>query len=474
MTNLHTQEASEFDFNKVPDVSCDAGYGVGLSGGCTEPFPEFGLIESASIATVRQDPTPDHTGIEDHECFLNHTVYTRIESWLDQVSVDQPFDNVLFFESGKGPQLQSPSFFNGTTLTPDQLVSATAVFCFANGDFAFDRQAIQMFLSSSATSVIYWGPKVRSLPLAASLDHHFMSLPSYTSNMDGEDDISTFEYESEGFSQATVEDNCHGCDDEANSESSFGCITAAAHDKAEKTRPRMQQLDVPPACPYLSRHALKYASSHEIPAPRGYTLKYIYVYEEDPSLERIAHPQKSFQRCAPRKDASLPLRVMHANMLDASIAWPTYDKNFADIQHLPAPRMQARPPRPGPGMLQTVHPEVRAQWETAKPLYLTCISRRPDPKPALHFPFERPPDSLRSLDLLGPPSATAFDRSLQPEPLLIPSLIASSWYLGSGVVGMARRRRAFEREELRKRKERVLKPFGFLRKMLHAITRSDK
>lgn len=484
----------------------DAGYSVGLPKEATEPFPDFDLSQAlardlylhgtTAIETTRQEFTQAHIGINHTTRFLNHAVHARTEAWLDKVTADQPFDEVLFFDVTNtidDQGLQSLSFFSGTTLTPEELIVASAVFCLPSGEFLYDREAIREFIDHDAMGMMYWGPEIKSLPHAVSTMDLFLSLPSYTSTEDEQENCFSFELEIEDPSQAVVveaqDDYCGDDEDEnedgdTDSEVSFGCVAVAAHDKAlaqVKTRPRIKQYDVLPLRRISASIPLKYVNKKKGPPP------VICIPSDLEHTLTIARALKSFQSTAPRKDITTTLRAMRANMRDAPIIFATYPKNFGDIQFLPAPRMLARPPRPTAHMLQPVHPEVKPQRETAKPLSLTYISQRLDPLLALHFPFERTPGSLRSLDLLRLPSATAspcfhsLEAELVPAPLRIDSRgiwpspgprtiqsvdpnIRAPWRAVQPKLGNG----------LKKRKARaslVTKPFRFLRKMLRAATR---
>ncbi|KAL5426188.1 hypothetical protein PMIN04_002085 [Paraphaeosphaeria minitans] len=459
---------------KVPAVPRDGGYSALARDLC--------LQETGSIETTRQLFTRNHIGIKDTTRLLTHAVSARMEAWLDDVVADQPLNEFLYFDATNtvdGEGLQSLSFFSGATLAPEKLVVASAVFCLPNGEFLYDREAIQAFLYHDPKGVFYWGPEVKSLPQAASLNDLFLSLPSYTSTEGGQENCFSFEYEIEDSSQAVIEVQDDYCcdnedegedkDDQTESEASFGCVTAAVHDKAlvEETPNYVNKKKGPPPAIWIPN-----SLQHALPI-------------------RIVRPLKSFQRPVPRKDNATGLHAMRANMRDAQIIWPTYPKNFGDIQHLLAPRMLARPPRPGPGMLQAVHPEVKAQWETSKPLYLACISKCPDPQPAMHFPFERSPDYLHSFDLLRLPSTTAspsihsFVLELVPAPLRIDSKgvwprpgshtirsvdpnIRAQWR-----AVLPKLKNAGELEERKARTSLVLKPLRLLRKMLQAATRKS-
>ncbi|KAK7188966.1 hypothetical protein PSPO01_05075 [Paraphaeosphaeria sporulosa] len=494
---------------KVPEVPRDGGYSIGLLGGDTEPFPDFSLSpafardlclhETSAIEKSWYKFAQSQVDIKDTTRCLDDAVHARTQAWLNQVTADQPFGEVLFFDVTStidDEGLQSLSFFSDATLATEKLVVASVVFCLSNGEFLYDREAIQEFLNHDKKGVMYWGPEFKSLPRAASLLDPFTSLPSYTSTENGQESCFSFEYEIEDASQAVLEapgdydddeDEDEDEDDDTKSEASFICVTAAAHDKAlaeEKTRPRAKQSDVLPFHRCCSLTPLKYVNKNKSPRPP--------IWIPSSPLHtipiRIARGLKSVQRPAILKDNTTTLCAMRANMRDAPVIWPTYPKKFGDIQHLPAPRMPARPPRPGPCMLQPVHPEVKAQWETAKPLSLTFISKRPDSMPARHFPLERTPVSLNSLDLLrlhnttGSSTIHSMEADLVSAPLRIDS--KGIWprpgahTIRSVDPNIRAQWKALAKPELDgglgERKTRtplVLKPFKFLRKMLHAATR---
>jgi hypothetical protein len=430
------------------EMSCniDAGYGVGLPTGNTEPFPEFCdpswtlardsyRKEATAIDATQQKSTKAHIGIDDTVTHLiatnnlNPAEYACTEAWLDNVTATKPFEEVLFFDATHildNEGLESLSYFNDSTLAHEELVRSSVVFCLSNGEFLYDRAAAQAFIEYDA-EVIYWGPEIKSSSRAASLPDPFYSLPSYAPTEDEKEN--PFSDKNEVPEETlSVDDGDDGDeDDEAESEVSFCCVTAAAHDNTlakKNARPRIKQSDVLPFRRTFHWIPLKYVNKKKAPPSSIWICS-----SEKKHIVPIVRPLKSFQRQAPRKDKTVADRAMRVNMCDAATVWPSHLKSFANIQFLPPPRMQARPPRPSAGIFQPVHPEVRVQRETAKPLYLTCISRSPDPLPAQQFlPFELTPDPLHSLDMLRLPSASASvpsTHSLQAECVPAPLQINS-------------------------------------------------
>ncbi|KAJ4346712.1 minichromosome maintenance protein 5 [Didymosphaeria variabile] len=424
----------------------DAGYGVGRPMEDTEPFPDFNDLsrtlaydlfpyEMTAIETTRQKFTSNRSGLDNvahpraaHA--LDHDTFDRTDAWLDPVHETKPFEQVLFFDADSSIDeegLESFAFFNGETLAHEELVDASIILRLPNNDFLYDRAAIETFLEREVKRVLYWGPEVKAQPLAASSTDFFYSLPSYTSTeIDEEENPFSDEcgvvvgYETLSTALNGTECDEEDDDDDAESEASFGCVTAAAHDEAvavEKARQLIKHLDLPFRQTF-DWVPLKYVNKKKHPPPA-----ILLPGSDEKRTAPITRPLKSFQRLAPRKDKTVALRAMRANIRNAVIVWPTHSMYWAPLQSLPPPRMQARPPRPNASMFQPVHPEVKAQRETAKPLYLTVIQSKPDVLPARHFPFELTPDSLGSLDLLRLPSATISVHSVhsyQAEPVPAP------------------------------------------------------
>jgi hypothetical protein len=414
--------------NVEMDYNVNAGYGV-----TTEPFPkicdpsltlalDFHQREATGMETFHQESTQPHVGLKDTIAHLrsanalNPTAYARTEAWLDQVTATKPFEEVLFFDASHSfddEGLESLRFFNCTTLAHKELVGSSFVFCLPNREYLYDRAAVQAVIEHEA-EVIYWGPKIKSPSLVASSPDPFHLLSSCAPTEDEKENL-FYEnevpeetlpesYKTPGQLQQYDGDNVDE-DDETETEASFCCVTAAAHDNAlaeEKAHLRTEQSDglsfrdtvywVPP----------KYASKKKAPH-----LSICVLSSEKKHTVSIVRTLRSFQRRAPLMDKSVAVRAMQANMRDAAIVWPSHLMNFADIKFLPLHRMQACLSRPNASIFRPVHPEVKAQRETTKPLYLTNIAQSLDSLPAQHFPFELAPDTLRSLDLLRLPSATA-------------------------------------------------------------------
>lgn len=323
---------------------------------------------------------------------LEYTRQGRTEAWLDLLHPLEPFEDILFFDATnliEAEALRSHSFYNGKALDRERLVGASIVLSLPNGQL-YDRAAIEAFLDCETDNILYWGPEVEALPLAASSGHPFYSLPSYASTVaDGEDEPCSYE---NGLSNdqathlATLGRSSFCGDDGENdgdSDASFYCVTAAAREKVvvRNISPNLALKDLSFRWS-VSWVPAKYVNKKKGPPPA------IIISRRIANVEVAAvHPLTPFQRLS-RVDKTITLRAMRDIIRGTPLLWPTHPLQSAAMQRLPPPRLWARPPRPNLSMLQPVHPEIKAQRETAKPLSLSVIERGPDLVPAQDFPLE--------------------------------------------------------------------------------------
>ncbi|KAF1969749.1 hypothetical protein BU23DRAFT_601357 [Bimuria novae-zelandiae CBS 107.79] len=248
-------------------------------------------------------------------------------------------------------------------------------------------------------------------------------------------------------------------DEDSESEASFGCIGAAEHDETiassnavanavdtlsafamyQRTPPQtiMQFVKQVVAAPVLTttlpsrsvfvhfeRETLpfrrpfyagppKYFPKKSAPPPPIKILPsaslYRQVYVQAPGVQ--ASRIRSATRAAPRRDQTVALHALQANIRDAGLVWPTYEHNWAPLAALPRPRMRVHPLQPVASVWQPMHPEIKAILETAKPLFRTVIHSGPDFPLSwdnVEFGWEKP-KSLTSLDALRMQSEASFE-----------------------------------------------------------------
>lgn len=340
--------------------------------------------------------------------------------WLDAVELHVPFEDIMFFDADTDHQ--SATFFNGKTITSEEIVDTSMVFCKANGELVYDRAALGVFLEGEWETCVYFGAKFlmeaedleesaeqiaehnpfsAAFALAAPPSH---KTPATMQTVEHDPFSATFALGLPPNERAQPSPPSPSL----SSASSFGCITTTQHDSALKKAASLASSTLafyaihqrsPPApiktfttqvltttCSNVSTLLATSFFTHAdwsttLPFRRPFfTRPRTWVPKTPPppplDLSRPSRPRTNTWPAPiptphPVLDFTLSLRALRANLLTATIPFPTYSPGRAplgDIQRagkLPGPRLLTHPVRPHARVAQHVDGEVGAQIEAA-------------------------------------------------------------------------------------------------------------
>lgn len=407
-------------------------------------------IEAAPLAVIASNfpstPSPSATD-------------SAIHTWLDNITTHVAFDDVMFLDESKAARQvgrKRTTFFNEKMLTGGEVVDASVVFWMANGDIVYDRDAMEVFLGDIWEECVYWGPRHRVQEMQAvrgddgeySLNEVFVTADEGAESeyCDSEASFGFFDARLHDADAASMNSSLLGCkspadeasqSNDANSEASFGCATTADHNAtiaskeatahAAKTLasfainqvvPPKEVLDFAKRIVASPSLALTLPPTAFPPTISTLPLRNPYYISPTPYFNKKSNPPPALLIATPTPevtppivttplyphDPTAPLRALQASIRSTRLNWPTHAPNCVPLltltlsHKLPAPRLSQRPPRPTTAIFQPMHHDVRIQQETARPLWLTIITKAPDEVAAPGKMFRWEYESMRSIE----------------------------------------------------------------------------